>query len=216
MICARVPVVVLRVPDITYCCTAVAACMVLCVCRMPGKCYNAMQACEKLGLDANGLDKLWGQTKKAKKMIKFGGGFYCGEVEPGMYVFNGFFMSMRSKFVAPGTSIYYFTIEWDSKKLSWEDFRGNVLGTVARHLSPVLIPQIQRQTADACLLSCTRCVRHVGNGVVLLQSAPPPTHTPQYGDHTWQQHAVFGTTLSTPCRVCVCVCVCVYTRPHEP
>jgi len=93
-----------------------------------GKCYNAMQACEKLGLDADGLDKLWGKTKKAKKMIKFGGGFYCGEVADGMYVFNGFFMSMRSKFVAPGTSIYYFTIEWDAKSCDWESFRNDVLG----------------------------------------------------------------------------------------
>jgi hypothetical protein len=50
------------------------------------------------------------------------------QVQPGMYVFNGFFMSMRTKFVAPGVSIYYYTVEWDSKNLSWEDFRGSLLG----------------------------------------------------------------------------------------
>ena len=37
-------------------------------------------------------------------MIKFGGGFYCGLIEvegkEPIYVFNGFFMSMRSKFTA--------------------------------------------------------------------------------------------------------------------
>merc|ERR1719356_886751 len=37
-------------------------------------------------------------------------------------------MSMRAKFVAPGASIYYYIVEWDSAKLPWEDFRGKVLG----------------------------------------------------------------------------------------
>ena len=41
---------------------------------------------------------------------------------------NGFFMSMRSKFVTPGVAIYYYVVEWESKSLGWEDFRGSVLG----------------------------------------------------------------------------------------
>ena len=68
---------------------------------------------------------------QAKQLVKFGGGFYCGLVEMGgkkLYVFNGFFMSMRSKFTAPGTSIYYFSVEWDAGALGWEDFRGAALG----------------------------------------------------------------------------------------
>ena len=68
------------------------------------------------------------------------------EGKPSIYVFNGFFMcatilpstpgqwtltfrcarSMRSKYTAPGLSIYYYTIEWDPKTLSWADFRGSV------------------------------------------------------------------------------------------
>merc|ERR1712232_611557 len=44
-----------------------------------------------------------------------------------MGIFNGFFMSMRSKFTQPGTEIYY-SVEWDAAKLSWADFRGQVLG----------------------------------------------------------------------------------------
>merc|ERR1719369_286055 len=35
---------------------------------------------------------------------------------------------MRSKFVAPDTSIYSYTVEWDPAGLAWEDFRGKVLG----------------------------------------------------------------------------------------
>merc|ERR1712167_531773 len=63
---------------------------------------------------------------------KFGLGFYCGLVEiegkPSIYAFNGFFISMRNKFTAPGLSIYYYSVEWDSDALSWADFRGKVLG----------------------------------------------------------------------------------------
>eukprot|EP01041_Mallomonas_annulata_P002483 gene2483-4829_t len=98
-----------------------------------GVVYNAIDACALLGLDSNGLDSAWAKCKKDNKLVKFGGGFYCGlidsvpEKDP-IYVFNGFFMSMRSKFVAPGTSIHYYVVQWDSSELSWSDFRGKVLG----------------------------------------------------------------------------------------
>merc|ERR1719169_389769 len=35
---------------------------------------------------------------------------------------------MRSKFTAPGCSIAYMVVEWDSAALSWADFRAKVLG----------------------------------------------------------------------------------------
>eukprot|EP00397_Hematodinium_sp_SG-2012_P012066 GEMP01012224.1.p1 GENE.GEMP01012224.1~~GEMP01012224.1.p1 ORF type:complete len:349 (+),score=84.25 GEMP01012224.1:124-1170(+) len=97
-----------------------------------GKILNAADACIKLDVDAAGLDKLWAEAKKNKKLVKFGGGFYCALVEPRggepLYTFNGFFMEMRSKFVAPGTEVYYYVVEFDSKDVSWADFRGKVLG----------------------------------------------------------------------------------------
>jgi hypothetical protein len=37
-------------------------------------------------------------------------------------------MEMRSKFVAPGTSIHYYVVDFDPSKLSWGDFRAKVLG----------------------------------------------------------------------------------------
>ena len=43
-------------------------------------------------------------------------------------MFNGFFMSMRSKFTVPGECIYHYVVEWDSSAVSWADFRGKVLG----------------------------------------------------------------------------------------
>ena len=89
---------------------------------------NALDACKRFGCTANELDAAWG---KAKKIVKFGGGFYCGlmslDNEVGeLYVFNAFFMSMRSKFVGEGTSIHCYEVQWDSSVMSWEDFRGQV------------------------------------------------------------------------------------------
>jgi hypothetical protein len=86
-----------------------------------------MEACARFKCDATALDEAW---QKAK-VTKFGGGFYCGLVTIGntsLYVFNAFFMTMRSKFVEAGVSIHCYDIEWDASKLSWSDFRNKVLG----------------------------------------------------------------------------------------
>jgi len=94
-----------------------------------GLVFNAMDAGKKLGLNSNELELKWRDCKK--NCVKFGGGFYCsnlGTEDAPMYVFNGFFMSMREKFVAKGKSIYYYSVTWDSNALSWEDFRGKLLG----------------------------------------------------------------------------------------
>uniref|UniRef100_A0A7S0ANU9 Nucleoside-diphosphate kinase n=1 Tax=Pyrodinium bahamense TaxID=73915 RepID=A0A7S0ANU9_9DINO len=97
-----------------------------------GKVFNAMDGCTELGIDADALDAEWAKAKAAKKLVKFGGGFYCGLIEIAgkdpLYIFNGFFMSMRAKFTKPGTEIYYYVVEWDPKALPWGDFRGKVLG----------------------------------------------------------------------------------------
>jgi nucleoside diphosphate kinase len=101
-----------------------------------GRAFNALDACKHLGVDAAGLDAIWNDAKK----VKFGGGFYCGELKqegkPSIFVFNAFFMSMRSKFVAPGTSIHYFVVEFDSEFLAWSDFRGKVLGPTDPKAAP--------------------------------------------------------------------------------
>ena len=97
-----------------------------------GRVMNAMDGCKALGLDADGLDAEWAKAKKAKKLVKFGGGFYCGLIEiegnEPHWIFNGFFMSMRSKFTVPGECIYWYVVEWDSGATPWSDFRGKVLG----------------------------------------------------------------------------------------
>jgi hypothetical protein len=98
---------------------------------------NALEACERFECSADELSAAW---SKAEKVVKFGGGFYCGLVSmkgKKLYVFNAFFMSMRSKFVGAGTSIHCFVVEFSPKKLSWEDFRNKVLGPTDPAEGPV-------------------------------------------------------------------------------
>jgi hypothetical protein len=98
-----------------------------------GNVYNALDACNHLGIDADTLDGAWAKAKKADKLVKLGGGFYAGLIdtiegkEP-IFTFNGFFMSMRAKFVVPGSSIHYYVVQFNPEQLSWADFRGKVLG----------------------------------------------------------------------------------------
>jgi len=93
-----------------------------------GKVYNAKDAAEKLGVDGAGLELKWRKLTKGKDLIKFGGGFYCGQLEDGIFVMNGFYMSMRSAYTAPGEHIHWYTVSWPADSLSWADFRGRVLG----------------------------------------------------------------------------------------
>lgn len=97
-----------------------------------GKALNAKDACAKFEIDADELDKMWAGAKKAKTLVKFGGGFYCAKLEKEgkgeFYVFNGFFMTMRNSFVKEGVSVYYYVVEFDPEELCWADFRGKVLG----------------------------------------------------------------------------------------
>jgi len=92
-----------------------------------GKVYNLVDAAEKLGCSMSDVGGKYDKLKKDVDLIKFGGGFYCGKVE-GIFVINGFYARMRSQFTTPGTSIYYYSVEWDPARLSWADFRGKVLG----------------------------------------------------------------------------------------
>jgi len=45
-----------------------------------GVVYNAVDACERLGVDGDQMDKLWANAKKSDNLVKFGGGFYAGKI----------------------------------------------------------------------------------------------------------------------------------------
>ena len=46
------------------------------------KVFNALDGCKKMGLTGDEMDKTWAKTKKAGQLVKFGGGFYAGLVDP--------------------------------------------------------------------------------------------------------------------------------------
>lgn len=49
---------------------------------------------------------------------------------------NGFYMSMRAAYCAPGEKIKYYTVTFPSDALSWETFRGDVLGATDPTAAP--------------------------------------------------------------------------------
>ena len=100
--------------------------------KSEGRCFNALEMCQHAKIDAAELFKRWKAAEAAKKLVKFGGGFYCAALEtagqPTQYVFNAFFMSMRAKFTAPSAAITYWVVQFDPARLPWGAFRGKVLG----------------------------------------------------------------------------------------
>jgi nucleoside diphosphate kinase len=98
-----------------------------------GRALNALEFKNKFSAfqPEGALDKAWDATSAPGKRIKLGDGFYCGQIPVDgveYYTFNAFFMKMRGKFTSPGSSIYYYVVEFDPATLSWADFRGKVLG----------------------------------------------------------------------------------------
>ena len=78
---------------------------------------NAIQACEKFWCNAAELDAAWQEAK----VTKFGDIFYCGLAAingDSLYVFNAFFMVMRSKFVGADNKMHSFEVQRESEKLS--------------------------------------------------------------------------------------------------
>jgi len=100
-----------------------------------GKVYNAKDGAKKLGLDSEGVNAEWSKLTSGKNLIKFGGGFYCGKVKD-IYIMNGFYMSMRAAYCNPGEKIQWYTVSWPTDTLSWEDFRGDVLGATNPSAAP--------------------------------------------------------------------------------
>lgn len=98
---------------------------------------NAVDACERFKCSPEELNEAWRSVRAAK----FGGGFYCAKMSvndnPELYVFNAFFMTMRSKFIGEDNEIRCFVVEWDPNELSWSAFRHDILGpTDPKHAPP--------------------------------------------------------------------------------
>ncbi|VEU41143.1 unnamed protein product [Pseudo-nitzschia multistriata] len=125
---------------------------------------NALDACKRFGCSPEELNEAWNKVST----VKFGGGFYCGKVsvngKPELYVFNAFFMTMRSKFVGKDNGIHCFTVEWDSDTLSWSSFRHEILGPTDPKKAPS--NSIRRSILDQYKnLGLSSVPNHSDNGV---------------------------------------------------
>lgn len=92
-----------------------------------GLAVNAREAMARLGLSDEELDQRWTPLRIGVDKVKLGGGFYCGSIG-GLYVINGFYMAMRTMYVEPGTSVHWYSLEWNALDLPWQRFRAEVLG----------------------------------------------------------------------------------------
>ena len=111
---------------------------------------NALQACQQFDCTPDQLYEAWLQAERDEKVVKLGGGFYCGllsapnsstmtsanKPSSSLYVFNAFFMSMRAKFVQRGTSIYCYEVEWQPSTVSWSSFRNDIVGPTDPETAP--------------------------------------------------------------------------------
>lgn len=97
-----------------------------------GRAVNATEACKRLECNSEELEVLWRACEPAGKVVKFGGGFYCGLLEKEgkdpVYSFNCFFTAMRNKFCGADNSIYYYSVVWDPTTLPWVNFRADLIG----------------------------------------------------------------------------------------
>ena len=41
----------------------------------------------------------------------------------GIFVINGFYMSMRNTYTTPPAKIHYYTVQWPTDALAWKSFR---------------------------------------------------------------------------------------------
>ena len=105
--------------------------------KATGRVFNAMEACKYLQCDGGALEAHWEEAANRGLRCKLGGGFYCGKLEADVtgadaacYVFNGFFMKMRSEYTRPGTSVQLYSVAWNPSEnnLPWARFRSELIG----------------------------------------------------------------------------------------
>jgi len=92
-----------------------------------GDVLNAAQAMKRLGLDGFQLQKGWNDF--ASNRVKLASGTYVQKFETdGIWVVNGFYAGMREEYIAPGQTVHWFVVSWDVQRLSWQQFRVQVIG----------------------------------------------------------------------------------------
>jgi len=76
-------------------------------------------------LSAVEVERRW----RAGSTVKLAPGTYVSKVaQDNVLVVNGFYASMRDKFISPGARVLWMVAEFSEGSLSWRDFRAGVLG----------------------------------------------------------------------------------------
>jgi nucleoside diphosphate kinase len=103
-----------------------------------GKLINTGTAMKRFGLSGTEIGAEF--EKAASTRMKLAPGCYVAFLKDrDVYVVNGFYGSMRAEYVDPRAVVTWYTVSWSEDRLSWADFRANVLGatepTVAKKSS---------------------------------------------------------------------------------
>jgi UMP-CMP kinase len=66
---------------------------------------------------------------RAGKALKLAPGTYVGHMkDEDVFVVNAFYGQMRQKYIQPGASMVWFVVKFSEATLSWQRFRGNIIG----------------------------------------------------------------------------------------
>ena len=95
--------------------------------------FNALDACDALGVDAERLSEMWAAADAKGKVYTVGDCQQCGILQDNsgkktIYVLNGFFMANRSTYTQIGAVVYYYSIKWSSSKMTYAKFLSDVAG----------------------------------------------------------------------------------------
>jgi nucleoside diphosphate kinase len=91
-----------------------------------GRILSGLRAQRMLGITGEELNSLWAR-QKAQKLA--GGLYIIFLPDLQAYVLNGFYPSIRDLFTAPGAVLKVMVVDFDSERLPWKTFRGNVIGS---------------------------------------------------------------------------------------
>jgi cytidylate kinase len=94
-----------------------------------GKMINTAQAMANYNISGPEVGKEFEKGKTTSGMIKLMPGCYVAYIQDReIYIINGFYGSMRAEYVEATAKVSWYLLEWNELKLSWTQFRRDVLG----------------------------------------------------------------------------------------
>lgn len=102
---------------------------------------NGVESAGYLELHHKKMSDVWKMCVRDGKMCKIDRGIYCTYVDivldkDPIFCINGFYMSMRHSYVAQGSSVHMFVVEWEESVISWKIFRRHVVGPTDPSMAP--------------------------------------------------------------------------------